>query len=154
MRASIVKDVEKWISTRYTWEGCGLQVEAFGSTKTGLLEEDSDMDLVLKDPTRPLGVGTVSRLPEIYSADVLICAPQPKKDYIPLAPGLRPGRLENPTIAGENAPNWNSVAHVARRLMSSRYYVNVLPVTRAKVPIGALNLDWSVSRCSYPKHYP
>lgn len=118
MRREIVKDVEKWISTRHRWEGCGLEVEAFGSTKTGLLEVNSDMDLVLKDPMRPLGVGT------------------PKKDYVPLAPGLRPDTLENPTIAGENAPKWNSVAHVARRLMSSRKYTDVIPVTRAKVPIG------------------
>lgn len=58
-REALIRDASIAIERR--WPNCGLQLVPFGSSRTGLLEALSDVDLTLVDPMRPYGVGTVSR---------------------------------------------------------------------------------------------
>lgn len=55
-REKVVRTLQEFFDA--TWPGHQLTVAPFGSSVTGINHSGSDLDLVLLDPSRPLGVGT------------------------------------------------------------------------------------------------
>lgn len=105
-RDEVIADVQYAIDRK--WPGQGLKVAAFGSSVTGLITADSDLDLVLLDPTRPFGVGTP---PE------LCCSPN---GFVRHTGGM---------------PEWYSTNQVANAVRNSNRFRTVVAISSASVPI-------------------
>lgn len=99
--------------------GNGLRVEAFGSSVTGLYGASSDVDLVILDPSRPLGVGS----------------PPGSTRNVGPAPEI---------VAG--LPTWYNVNNIAKRMRRNTQrrglvWRNLLPISGANVPIVSFDVD-------------
>lgn len=107
-RAGLVRAVHTAITAR--WKGHGLIVAPFGSSITGLAGADSDVDLVLLDPMRPLGVGTPQHL-------------------------RQPSQSRNLKNGPDGLPDYYSVFALGTCLQNAGF-VDVCTVAHASVPIG------------------
>lgn len=115
-RDLVVEQVQLCVDRK--WPGRHLKVEPFGSSVTGIVAANSDIDLVLLDPARPLGVGTpaslvqepdppqpleINGMPEWY--DVRTIAKVIRKHSVdPAAQDSRPWFKMVQPIEGANVP--------------------------------------------------
>lgn len=118
LRKAVVDDLQSFFDNAYT--GNGLKVAAFGSSVTGLYDEASDVDLVILDPGRPLGVGT------------------PAHHVLPHGPPV-------PHIEG--LPEWYSIRAVTKKMRAynherrSLLWKNIVVIANANVPIIKLEVE-------------
>jgi hypothetical protein len=124
-RDALIIDAEQAMEKK--WPGCGLRLVPFGSTKTGLIEAQSDVDLTLFDPIRPFGVGTPKSELEM-----------PPKGA---SHGFLPDSLYSYGIS--QLPDYYSVNMVASALRrfgkndkGRDTFIKVMPISKARVPIG------------------
>lgn len=126
-RDALIKDAEQALEKK--WPGCGLRLVPFGSTKTGLIEAQSDVDLTLFDPIRPFGVGT------------------PKSELELPPKGASNGFLADSIYSYgiSQLPDYYSVNMVASALrrfgkngQGRDTFIKVTPISKARVPIGEL----------------
>jgi hypothetical protein len=124
-RDALITDAEECINKK--WPGCGLRLIPFGSTRTGLIEPRSDIDLTLFDPLRPFGVGT------------------PKSELEKPLEGASNGfLLDSISMYGvSQLPDYYSVNLIANALRrhgkdarGRDKFIKVVPISKARVPIG------------------
>ncbi|CAO1619470.1 unnamed protein product [Sympodiomycopsis kandeliae] len=122
-REQVVRDLQQFFDE--TWPGHQLLVAPFGSSVTAINHSESDLDLVLLDPSRPLGVGTpLEHIINIGPQDVQY------KDDLP--------EFYNVRKIAKNLQNYTATPGKPR-------YSNILAIVGANVPILKFEMEGGIA---------
>ncbi|PWN19368.1 hypothetical protein BCV69DRAFT_313635 [Microstroma glucosiphilum] len=123
-RNRVIRDLQTFFDEH--WPGRGLQVASFGSSVTGMYNALSDIDVVILDPSRPLGVG------------------QP--------PDALDGESDAEVDVTGELPEWYDVRTIAKlmRKWAGRRWHQIVAIHGANVPIvkfnaGPLSVDVNIN---------